>query len=175
MNDVYHLGLLRGTVQLVPYHDEWKRAGEECVSLRWDILGEAAHDIQHVGSTAVPGLHAKPIIDIAVGVDSFGRIMLLRPVLEEHGLIFRGEDVPGQLLFVIGSDDIRTHHIHVVRWKDKAWNDYITFRDKLRGNPILAKKYDDLKLILAERYHDNRKGYTQAKGQFVTKALYKIS
>ncbi len=121
-----------------PYHDEWKRAGEECVSLLLDILGDAAHDIQHVGSTAVPGLHAKPIIDIAVGVDSFDRIMLLRPVLEEHGLIFRGEDVPEQLLFVIGSDDIRTHHIHVVRWKDKAWNDYITFRDKLRGNPILA-------------------------------------
>ena len=83
--------------------------------------------------------------------------------------------MPGQLLFVMGSDDIRTHHIHVVRWKDKAWNDYITFRDNLRGNPILAKKYDDLKLILAERYHDNRKGYTQAKGQFVTKVLYKIS
>ena len=149
MNDSYHLGLLRGTVRLVPYQDEWKRAGEKCVSFLWDIIGDAAHDIQHVGSTAVPGLHAKPVIDIAIGVDSFDQIMPLRHVLEEHGILFRGEDVPGQLLFVIGDDSVRTHHIHVVKWKDKAWNEYITFRDNLRGNPVLAKRYDDLKLSLA--------------------------
>ena len=93
-------------------------------------------DVQHVGSTAIPRIHAKPIIDIAVGVRDPGDIMPFIGVLEQNGFIFRGEDVPGQFLFVMGDleNDIRTHHIHIVKWKSRqaygSQNDLPVCRDR---------------------------------------------
>ena len=81
------------------------------------ILGENAIDIQHIGSTAIPVIKAKPIIDIAVGVTDFDRIMLYNEQLQQEGIFYRGSDVEHQLLYVIGDmeNDTRTHHIHIVK------------------------------------------------------------
>ena len=172
MKDSGHkLGLRRNTVSLVPYQKEWKQEGERCISLLRNLLGSAAKDIQHVGSTSVPFLHAKPIIDIVAGIDSYESVIRLIPLLEEHGIHFRGEDVPGQLLFVIGEGNVRTHHIHIVRWKGKAWNDYIFFRDYLSSHPEARDEYAALKAVLAEKYSGDRASYTREKGIFVSALL----
>ncbi len=79
------------------------------------LLAGVAVDIQHVGSTAVPSIHAKPILDVVVGVRKLEDILAYKAVLEQSGVVFRGEDVKGQLLFVMGDfeKDVRTQHIHV--------------------------------------------------------------
>ena len=168
-----HLGLKRNTVRLLPYHESWKRKAEECIAILHEVLGSVAVDIQHAGSTAVPGIHAKPVIDIIVGVRSVSDVLLFCSSLEQHGVFFRGEDVPGQLLFVMGDmeNDTRTHHIHVVRWKGTAWNNYLYFRDTLLSSPETAAEYDTLKLDLAERFSNDRRAYTKAKESFITGIL----
>ena len=79
----------------------------------------------------------KPIIDIVIGVRELNDIQPYINVLKESGFIFRGEDVPGQVLFVKGNfeEDLQTHHIHVVKWNGSEWNNYINFRDYLNAFP----------------------------------------
>ena len=165
------IGLKRGTVALVEYQKEWQEAGRECIRLLYSLLGEKAVAIEHVGSTAIPGIHAKPIIDIAVGMRSLDEAMEYKDELAKHEIIFHGEDNPGQLLFVIGNNDIRTHHIHFVPYDGEAWRNYIIFRDYLRSHPERARAYDDLKLKLANTYSDNRKAYTTSKDSFIKKTI----
>lgn len=103
------IGLRRGSVELVEHQEGWTDAGKECIRLLSSIPGEKAVAIEHVGSTAIPGIHAKPVIDIAVGVHSFDDVLECEDELAKHDIIFRGEDVPGQLLFVINNGELRTH------------------------------------------------------------------
>lgn len=165
------IGLKRGTVELVEHQDEWIEAGRECIRHLSSILGERAVSIEHVGSTAIPGIHAKPIIDIAVGVRSLDEAMECRDELARYGMIFHGEDNPGQLLFVIGDGEIRTHHIHFVPYDGKAWRNYMIFRDYLISHPERAKAYDELKLKLASMYSGNRKAYTSSKNSFISDTI----
>ena len=131
------LGLKRGTVELIPHQTVWEEDAAKTILLLKSILNDAAIDIQHVGSTAIKNICAKPIIDIAVGVNSFNSIKPYIGLLEENGIIFRKEDVERQLLFVIGDfeKDIRTHYIHFVEWDSAEWNNYINFRDYLNAFP----------------------------------------
>ena len=129
------IGLKRGTVILLEHQEDWEKAGKECVKLLSSILGESAVGVQHVGSTSIPGIHAKPIIDIAVGARTLDEVPEYREELRKYGIIFHGEDIPGQLLFVMGNGDIRTHHIHFVTWNGEAWWNYILFRDYLCTHP----------------------------------------
>ncbi len=161
------IGLRRGSVELVEHQEEWKDAARNCIEMLSSVLGGAAVAIQHVGSTAIPDIHAKPIIDIAVGVHSFDEVMEYRDELASLGIIFHGEDNPGQLLFVIGDGEIRTHHIHIVPYNGEAWCNYLIFRDYLCSNPGKAKAYDELKMQLAAMYADNRKAYTASKTSFI--------
>ena len=123
------IGLKRGTVELVPHQKEWRENAEKIIRLLKQILGSAAVDIQHVGSTAIFLIHAKPIIDIAVAVHELKDVLPYIEVLKQHNIIFRGEIVPGEILFIMGNDDMRTHHIHIVTWGGTEWNNYINFRD----------------------------------------------
>lgn len=86
-----------------------------------------------------------------------------------------GEDVKGQLLFVLGDflQDTRTHHIHVVKWQGKEWNDYINFRDFLNSSKESADFYDKSKRILALRFSNDRKRYTQEKKKIIDELLLK--
>ena len=161
------IGLRRGTVELLEHQDEWMEEGRKCIGLLSSVLGKRAIAIEHVGSTAIRGIHAKPIIDIAVGMHSLDEAMDCREELARHGIIFHGEDNPGQFLFVITNGELRTHHIHFVPYNGEAWRNYIIFRDYLRSHPERAKAYDELKLKLASMYSDNRKAYTASKDSFI--------
>ena len=130
------IGLKRGTVELLPHQSQWKDEAAKTVMLLKSVLNDTAIDIQHVGSTSIDNISAKPIIDIAVGVPTLDSIKPYIETLSKNGIIFRKEYVKEQLLFVIGDfeKDTRTHHIHVVEWNGKAWNNYINFRDYLNEN-----------------------------------------
>ena len=112
------LGLKRGTVKLVPHQNEWAKEAEKTIEELKHLLGNIAVDIQHIGSTAISSIHAKPVIDIAVGVCDLKDIFPYIEILQQNGFIFRGEDIPGQLLFVMGDlkENVLTHHIHVIKW-----------------------------------------------------------
>ena len=121
------LGLKRGTVALFPHQAAWEENAKDTIALLWTVLDGIALDIQHVGSTAIRHIHAKPIIDLAVGVRSLDDIFPMISRLEEIGVIYRNADQPGQQLFVMGDfeNEIRTHHVHVVEVSNPAWQNYI--------------------------------------------------
>ena len=112
------LGLKRGTVQLEPHDKQWEEIAVQTIKTLKSILGNDAIDIQHIGSTAIPAIKAKPIIDIVVGVTDFDRIMSHNEQLQKKGILYRGSDVENQHLYVIGDIEkgTRTHHIHIVKW-----------------------------------------------------------
>ncbi len=167
------LGLKRGAVALEPHNDEWEKNAKETIYVLKTILGSDAVDIQHVGSTAIKEILAKPIIDIAVAVKDFEDVLRHEEVLKDAGIIFGGEDVAGELLFVMGDfeKDTRTHHIHVVKWDEQQWRNYLNFRDYLNADPLAAGKYSKLKEKLAAVYPDNRKAYTEGKQQLIDEIL----
>jgi len=167
------IGLKRGTVELISHQPQWEVEAEKTIELLKSLLPDVAVDVQHVGSTAIQNISAKPIIDIAVGVHALDGIKLYIELLEKNGIIFRKEDVKEQLLFVIGDfeKEIRTHHIHVVEWNSIAWNNYINFRDYLNTFPEYAKEYDALKRKLALEFADKRGNYTAGKQGFIDRIL----
>lgn len=167
------LGLKRGTVQLKPHDKQWENVAAETIGKLKAILGEAAIDIQHIGSTAISAIKAKPIIDIVVGADDFSRIMLYNEQLQQEGIYYRGSDVNNQLLYVMGDmeNDTRTHHIHVVKWNGIEWNNYIYFRDYLNANESVALQYQQLKEELKSRYADDRVAYTKGKQDLIDNIL----
>lgn len=167
------VGVERGKVRLAEYDPQWKAIAESTVNLLKSLLGGAALDIQHVGSTSIPYIHAKPIIDIFVGMGAVEDIMPYREVLAANGIFFRREAIPGQLLFVIGDleKEIVTHHVHIVRYGSGQWQNYVNFRDYLLAFPQKAREYEDLKMRLASQYADDRKSYTAGKEKMIERLL----
>ena len=172
------LGLRRGMVALYPHETEWEAEAARTIAALRDILGDAAGDMQHVGSTAIRSIMAKPIVDIAVAADDFSRVLEKRDPLEQAGFYCRPCSLEGQLLFAKGSyyngtGDLQTHFIHVVKADGADWNNYIHFRDCLNANPSLAKEYESLKLSLAREcpVDAGRERYLAGKHEFVRRTL----
>ena len=97
------IGLKRGSVKLLSHQEEWDKNAENVILELKQLFGNAAVDIQHVGSTAIASIYAKPIIDIVIGLRNLNDISPYMKRLEEHRFIFRGEDVAGQMLFAINT------------------------------------------------------------------------
>ncbi len=167
------IGLKRGCVKLITHQDEWYTEAKQTIERLKHLLGNTAIDIQHIGSTAISSIHAKPIIDIVVGVYDLNDIMPFIARLRKNGFVFRGEDVSDQVLFVKGDfeKDIRTHHIHVVKWNGDKWNNYINFRDYLNAFPKKAAKYDNFKQKLSMQFSEKRKQYTEGKQELIEEFL----
>ena len=167
------IGLKRGTVRLESHQDLWELEAQEVIKDLREVPGDIALEIQHVGSTAIRSICAKPIVDIAVGVRDLAEVKPLTEVLAKRQIILRQEDIPGQLLFVKGdfSQDTRSHHIHFVRWNDPAWIDYIDFRDYLNANANEAARYEKVKIKLARRFPASRQEYTAGKQRIIAELL----
>lgn len=167
------LGLKRGTVQLEPHDKQWEEVAVQTIKTLKSILGDDAIDIQHIGSTAIPAIKSKPIIDIAVGVTDFDRIMSHNEQLQQEGIFYRGSDVEHQLLYVMGDmeNDTRTHHIHILKWNGTEWKNYIHFRDYLNANENVALQYQKLKEELESKYADDRGAYTRQKQNMINSIL----
>ena len=163
------LGLKRGTVVLAEYSPSWGEAFREERAVLARALASVPCEIEHFGSTAVPGLRAKPILDIAIGIEAPHPIEGCIPAIEETGYVYRGEDADaGSHLFVRGpEDEVRTHHLHVVRLGESNWERWLTFRDYLRGNADARETYAVEKARLASLHKDDREAYTAGKSQVI--------
>lgn len=167
------LGLAAGIVRLQRHSDKWSRAYEaERATLR-QALGDLAMDIEHVGSTAVPGLEAKPIIDIAIAIAEEADAGPVSDRLLELGYGFAVDagSAGGLIFFKESAAPIRTHHVHVVRADDAQWRNYLAFRDRLRADTRLRAEYAQLKQRLAREFASDRDGYTAAKTEFIARAV----
>lgn len=169
------IGLRRGTVDIVDHVPRWSELFEqEAARLLRKIAGSII-DIQHVGSTAVPGLAAKPIIDIAIAIESKEVVPSLARCLTELEYIYRGDagDDGGYLLVLEPAPEVRTVHIHIVESTDIQWRNYIRFRDLLRRNEDFREEYSRLKRNLARKHKDDRRSYTAGKHEFIRGLLSK--
>jgi len=165
------IGLEKGIVRLVPYHPVWKdlfeAEKERILLIIKDIPNcEVIRDVQHIGSTAIPGIAAKPIIDIGMAVTNFEAGYALVKPLEELGYVYKGENgVPNRHYFDYGNPCIV--HLHVFGQDSDEWQNHILFRDYLIRHPEIAKQYEQLKIELAEKYCTDREKYTDGKGAFI--------
>lgn len=167
------IGMKRGTVMLCEHEKEWEWIAETTVLRLQELFGEVACGIEHIGSTSIRSIKAKPIIDIAVAVRSFDEVLPLIPALEDAGFIRRNHENDRELFFVCGDFErnIRTHHIHVVQKDSAEWRNYINFRDYLNAFPKKAREYEALKLNLMERYPNDREAYTDGKAELIHRLL----
>jgi GrpB-like predicted nucleotidyltransferase (UPF0157 family) len=164
------IGLERDIVKLIPYNSNWERLFEDEKSRLQEVIGAYVLDIQHVGSTSIPGMIAKPIIDIAIAVQSFEDATVCIKPIEQLGYEYRGEfGIPRRHYFTKG--DPRTHHIHMNEISSRDWLDQITFRNYLIQHPGVAKEYAELKVKLAQSYPTNRQLYTESKAPFINHVL----
>ena len=167
------LGLRYGTVELVDHSPAWAAEfREESGRLRETLAGLPC-EIEHVGSTAVPGLIAKPIIDIAVGFAGVIPLDQAVAAMEAIGYEYRGNaGADGGHIFVRESSPlVRTHHVHVVSRDDPEWPRYLLFRDLLRSSEKAREAYTREKRVLAVRHAANRKRYTVGKNAIVERLL----
>lgn len=170
------IGLKNNTVELLPHTHQWEENAEQTINLIKSILGDVCIDVQHIGSTSIKWISAKPIIDIAVAVNELYDVMPYVDILKENGIIYRKVENTGQILFLMGDleNDIKTHHIHIVKIGSSNWNNYLNFRDFLNAYPKKAREYDEEKHRLKEQYSDNRKAYTSGKIDIISRLLCEV-
>lgn len=177
------IGLARGTVKLCEHEKEWELEAQNTISRLKNILGNVIKDIQHVGSTSILSIKAKPIIDIALAVDDFYDILSFEKELKDAGFYYRPNaqaTIKNQLLFAFGNfyegtGNLQTHFIHVVRTNSMDWINYINFRDYLNHTPSVAKEYEELKVSLALQapVDNGREMYLKGKHDFIVYTLRK--
>jgi len=166
-------------VAVVPYDPQWPVLfQEEKERLRSCLPSELIGRIEHFGSTAVPGLAAKPIVDMLVEVTNLGEVkQRVVPILESRGYDYFwrptwGDDTPPWYAWFIrrNTEGIRTHHIHMVESHFEHWG-RLLFRDYLIKHRSIALEYQSLKMQLATAYPNDRKAYTKGKTEFITKVM----
>jgi GrpB-like predicted nucleotidyltransferase (UPF0157 family) len=161
-------------IEVVPYDPRWPALFE---SSRREIdaaIGGFITSIEHIGSTAVPGLAAKPVIDILIGVRSLADAPLFLPPLASLGYTYipEHEDVfPERRYLHCIVDGRHTHHLHIVEPGSEFYRVQILFRDYLRAHPHAAAEYAALKVRLAQQYQFNREAYTESKSDFIQNIL----
>lgn len=161
-------------ISIEDYNSKWaKKFEEEKVKLK-EILNDKVISIEHIGSTSIEGLGAKPIIDIAIGVKDLETVMDFNEPLQKLGYEFvYHKEFPERRFFRKGEWRAGTHHLHFYEFESEHWNNQILFRDYLRTYPNALKEYQQLKVNLAAKYRFDRVSYTEAKAPFIQKILYK--
>jgi GrpB-like predicted nucleotidyltransferase (UPF0157 family) len=166
------IGLQKGVVRLAAHRAEWASLFEAEKAHIIRVIDNCARvlDCQQIGSTAIPGIAAKPIIDIGMALECFADGFALVEPLERIGYEYKGENgVPGRHYFQYG--DPCTFHLHVFAQNSPGWRNHLLFRDYLCANPQAAAEYERLKLELAEKYPADREKYTDGKTAFVQAIL----
>lgn len=170
MSDI--VGLEAKQVRVVTYHDGWPALYDAEVARMAAVLAAAGVTLrlEHTGSTAVPGLAAKPIIDILAGIVEEGERAVAIAALQAAGYQHRGEQgIPGRDFFRRGEP--RSYHVHLTLVGSVFWDDHRTFRDWLRTHPAAAAEYAALKQALAARHPRDREAYIEGKTEFVELVL----
>lgn len=165
------LGLESGTVRVVAYDPAWPLLfAAEAERLRAALAPALPLTLEHMGSTAVPGLVAKPILDILGGHPPGVPVAPYVAALVGAGYVHRGEQgIPGREFFRQGEP--RAYHLHLASRGGRFWREHLAFRDALRLEPALRDAYAALKLELARRFPRNREAYIDGKGAFVRQVV----
>lgn len=165
-------GLKHGTIRLVLYDSLWPALFEQEAALIRSRLEQSIGDIAHIGSTAVPGLAAKPIIDLMMAIPALRAPRQLFDALSEIGYEHRPLDTLAERLFFAKElGNLRTHNLSVCETNSPFWVSRLRFRDRLRSDQELARSYAELKQALAAQFPDDRLGYTNSKEQFIAAAI----
>ena len=156
-------------VEVVPHDPNWRRSFETESKLIALAITENVVAIHHIGSTAIPQIHAKPIIDILVEVKDITKIDVQSSALEALGYEAMGEfGISGRRFFRKGNEaGIRTHHLHGFEVNSAQIERHLAFRDYMISHPEDAQQYSELKRELANKYHDNIQGYMDGKDGFI--------
>jgi len=154
-------------IVVVEYDPRWVQLFEQLRDFVLPVLSDLEVRIEHVGSTSVPGLAAKPIVDIDVVVSTQGDVHAAIQKLATLGYVHEGDlGATGREAF-IPPDGITWHHLYVCTVENAEYKRHVLFRDYLRSHPDDAKMYGDLKMELARRFHNDRLAYSNAKSDFV--------
>ena len=163
-------------IVLVPYDPQWPRLFEQEAARVRDLLGELVTRIEHIGSTAVPGLPAKPIIDLLVGVRSLDEAKQRAvPLLEAVGYSYWRDNPNKERMFLVKGlppNGPRTHHLHMVEPASDSW-ERLLFRDYLRAHADEAQRYATLKHDLVAQFPEDREGYTDGKSKYIAGVMAK--
>ena len=161
-------------IVVVPYNANWPVRFRIESQLLHVALADVKPVIEHIGSTSIPGLAAKPVIDMLVGVPSLDEFEPHADQLALYGYEYIPEyerALPDRRFFKRVIRGVRTHHVHVVQLDGLYWKRYLKFRNNLRADAWLAARYAELKRRLAGRFRYDRDAYTNGKSGFVEAVL----
>ncbi len=165
-------------IEIVEYDPAWPKLFlKEKTALAKALKKFKGLKIEHFGSTSIPGLAAKPIIDIMVAVQNFELWPKLVAPLKAMGYHYWGTHEE-DMLFIKGIDPLgpkRTHHVHIYEFQGPRWKNELAFRDYLRSHEPEAREYESLKRKLAKAYRLNREAYTKGKESYIRSVMKKIS
>ncbi len=157
-------------VVIESYNSDWPRFFEEEKKRLEAVFSGCLVSIEHIGSTAVAGLDAKPIIDIMLGVESFSVIEERLSALGDLAYVYMPQyedEMPERRFFYKEIEGKRSHHLHAVEIDSDFWKRHLLFRDYLRTHPEALLEYANLKHKLAREFREDREAYTDAKSDFI--------
>ena len=166
------IGTTYGKVEIVEYASAWTEAFKTEKTVLLNALGDEVIEIEHVGSTAIAKMVAKPTIDMMLGLKVLNPVEHYLHTLQEIGYQFRpSHPVPGRLHFAKIGQTLRTHNLSLTKYGSLFWKEHLLFRDYLQCNSEAAEAYRELKLRLAEAYPDDTIRYTEGKNEFIEQVL----
>lgn len=155
-------------VELVPHQTIWSELANQEADVIRSALPGLISAIYHIGSTAIPGIKAKPILDLVVVVQDIQQLEENQETFQELGYTAKGErGIPGRRFYSKDTDGIRSHHLHAFQKGHSEVKRHLIFRDYLRAHPEAAQEYEKLKEKLAKRFPHQSGSYTEAKTEFI--------
>jgi GrpB-like predicted nucleotidyltransferase (UPF0157 family) len=168
------IGLKRGSVRVVPYDPDWPIYFQAERDLLRSTLGASVLEIRHIGSTAIPGMPAKPILDILAAVGNLADVSDFIDPLLKLGYEDKGDGrVAGRRYFVKGTEEARTHHLNFYEMNSPGWTTHILFCEYLKSHTEVAREYAELKENLANLFPTDRTSYADGKKSFVAAVVEK--
>lgn len=161
-------------IEVLPYNPLWPQMFAEESARILFIIGPYVDCIEHMGSTAVPGLAAKPVIDILIGVHHLADDVLFLPPLATLGYEYKPEHeavFPERRYLHRVVNGVHTHHLHIVEPSSEFYKQQLRFRDLLRAYPEEAARYESLKVQLASQFRNDREAYTDGKSHLIQEIL----
>lgn len=166
---------MKSPIVIVQYDPAWPDVFDAEMERVTGAVGHIIRRIAHVGSTAVPGLAAKAIVDMTAGVADAASAKLCRKPLARIGYTDAAPqpDEDASWYYCLGKHPPRgcRYHLHLMEFPSRCWDKYLLFRNYLRGHPDAAQEYEQLKRELAARFGDDGPGYCEAKAGFIEKTL----
>lgn len=168
------IGLEKGTVRLENHNPFWKILFENESKILLDKFSDIIMEISHGGSTAIPNIPAKAIIDMLAVISSLKDVQSIRQEIESLGYTYRGEEgVSERILFTKEVGEKQTYHLQFVEQNSNEWKNHLLIKNYYLRHPEVAEQYALLKQKLAEQFPENRKAYSKGKHDFIKSIILK--